>query len=333
MRRIQGQDSAAAIANILTDSSRGGGYRLSSGLASLKVESPPKENLKESACSLSGVAEWSEVHPEYIRFLCKVGFLSYRRGNYNSIVIERTDAESFTEAYVFVGPLARALDCSSTNLAEKLQALGIHAVSGPSVDGGLCYLFRRADLQGIEAEELRSMKDYPTRTGRKLKDQPKPEMQGITFGAAAMNLRTTAGAIIRLVSKGILKRAPGRSREQRIDAESLHNLTATLADPQYVSESDAAARLKETKQQLRRRWIDTGLLHVRDLVLVRQCSVAQLEQIVQLKKKYALNSDLAREAGVIRSHFVNQARIGRHPSPRKIAGETASILLFPKTQT
>ena len=309
---------------------RGGGYRLGTGLASLQIESVAEPATSLSGCTLRDLATQSEVHPEYIRFLCHVGFLPWTRGRYNSMLISYSDAERFIKTYAFVGPLARSLGHNPTDLAAKLESLGIMPVSGPSLDGGLCYLFRLDDLCGVQIESLDSMESYPTRAGRKPKELSPRSLQGVPYTTAATQLKIKLGMIVRLVGNGVLVQAPGRSREKRIDIESLRRLEQDLADPSYLSELDAMARLGETRSQLMRRWVDTGVMRVRNLILVRQYRSSEVEHVAELKLRYELTSDLARDAEVIRTHFVNQARIGRYPAPSRISGASATVLLFPK---
>jgi len=64
--------------------------------------------------------------------------------------ITQADFVDFTSRYVFVREVALALKVNPTNLAEKLMDAGVRPVSGPAIDGGLVYLFLRADLAGID---------------------------------------------------------------------------------------------------------------------------------------------------------------------------------------
>lgn len=185
----------------------------------------------------------------------------------------------------------------------------------------------------VSVDGLESMMGYPTRTGRKARNLPAPAVDGVSYSKAAAHLNTHVGMIVRLVSNGILANAPCLSRRRMVDPGILKQLTDKLADPRYISESEVLARLGETKAQLKRRWVITGLLRVRNLVLVRQYLVSKVDQILELKKHYSLTSDLSREAGMIRTHFINQVRIGRHPEPSRIGGTAAPLLLFAKQAT
>lgn len=109
---------------MISGSLRSGGYLLSSGLASLLIESVPERTVDSSWATLNDLATRAEVHYEYVRFLCKVGFLPYSRGKRRRFLISWVDVENFVETFTFVRPLARFLGVNPTNLAEKLQALG-----------------------------------------------------------------------------------------------------------------------------------------------------------------------------------------------------------------
>lgn len=105
-----------------------------------------------------------------------------------------------------------------------------------------------------------------------------------------------------------------------------------LNDPAYLAEADALERLGETKAQTQRRWVVTGLLTPRDLVLVRQYRLAQLESVLELKRHYITSADLARRQEVIRTHFNNQARLGL-ATPSRIGVSSRSIFVFPNSGT
>lgn len=325
-RRIQGIHAAEAIVKVLSGRLRSGGYALAKGLSALLVDSNA-EPVDLRDCTLTELASRAEVHPEYIRFLFHCKFLPGRRGPNRAILISWEDAEVFLREYSFVRPLARSLGMNHTNLAEKLAAIGIKPVSGPSIDGGLCYLFRRHDLADLDPGALASLESYATRAGRKKRTERPPPAE-LSYSEAARELELGIGTIGRLVGRELLHRSGERGRDRTVCVKSVAAFKAMVHDPNFMTEADALRCLAETIAQFRRRWIMTGLLVVRDLEVVRQYSRVKVESIVALKQHYSTATDLAERNGVVRTHFNNHSRLGLCPRPSRIGKGSRSLNLY-----
>lgn len=82
-------------------------------------------------------------------------------------LITRESARRFDKSFIAVDALAKQWAVNSTNLGEKLGTLGIRRVPGPSIEDGGVTMYRRSDLAGISAQDIRNITRYKAKTGRK----------------------------------------------------------------------------------------------------------------------------------------------------------------------
>lgn len=168
---------ASMAVDIMSAARESGGYDISIGLLSLRLK---KEQDSSSANAVSDV-DWINVnkmaemlctYQEAIRFLCRKDWIpsASRKFPYNRLMAVRAEVEEFNRKYILGGTFAAQIGENKTNISEKLMALGVTPVAGPSVDGSLVYLFNREDVEKVDLVILRQLKDYPTKAGRK----PKP---------------------------------------------------------------------------------------------------------------------------------------------------------------
>lgn len=113
------------------------------------------------------VLEVSELIGGYhavVADLVKKGILkTHRRSSIRRLLITRLSVEKFHRDYVLVGALAKARGINPTNLAEKLQSLGIE----PAPMNAPATIYYRSDIEGVLWEALSAIKGYKTGTGRK----------------------------------------------------------------------------------------------------------------------------------------------------------------------
>jgi hypothetical protein len=102
-------------------------------------------------------------------FLARKGVLSSRSRDgerYPDLLIGKDDLEEFNSTYVFPAKVARQLGTVSSHLTRLLAAQGIHPISGPGVDGGRQYVFRKSDLNAEKISGLISASSYSSPSGR-----------------------------------------------------------------------------------------------------------------------------------------------------------------------
>jgi hypothetical protein len=97
------------------------------------------------------------VTQDVVYFLTRQGILSSRsRANerYSDLLVGKDDLEEFNSAYIFPAKLAKQFSTVSCYLTRLWGAQGIHPVSGPGVDGGRQYVFKKSDLEMINIEGI-----------------------------------------------------------------------------------------------------------------------------------------------------------------------------------
>lgn len=104
---------------------------------------------------------------EVIGQLIKAGMI--RQLAHPTTWIRNLDPDSihgFYDTYVATAKIVPGISTSPTKLVELLTAQGIKPVSGPSVDGGRQYFFRRSDLEGVDIAAMIAASSGKTRGQR-----------------------------------------------------------------------------------------------------------------------------------------------------------------------
>jgi hypothetical protein len=100
------------------------------------------------------------VTQDVIYFLTKRDILPSQkrtRRGYSDLLISKEGLEYFEASYMLPAKVAARLGTISGYLTGLLITRGVQPISGPKVDGGRQYVFRRSDLEGMNVEELISL--------------------------------------------------------------------------------------------------------------------------------------------------------------------------------
>lgn len=95
---------------------------------------------------------------EVVQFFIKRGLLfadKVIKGKVESFVIEQDEIDRFKDTYSTTGQLAKTLGTSGISLSRQLMSIGIMPVSGPKVDGGKLYCFKKAELEAADLSRIR----------------------------------------------------------------------------------------------------------------------------------------------------------------------------------
>lgn len=101
--------------------------------------------------SVDEASKFLGVSNDYIRRLAKIGILpsQHKKVRGHELLISKVDLEQFKLTYVLPGEAATRLGNTSYKATSLFIAKGIYPVSGPKVDGGRYYVFRRTDLDAL----------------------------------------------------------------------------------------------------------------------------------------------------------------------------------------
>lgn len=286
------------------------GVNISLGILSVRLCTKFFKNKKNDYMTITDVAKLCDVHKETIRFAIKGGILECvdsPKTKGTTKFIEETIAHSFNEKYVFAGKFAKDNKCNQSTMAMKLMAFGITPVSGPSIDAGLSYLFKRSDLSSLDLDEIIKMKNYPTKTGRKKKSQKtiKINNKAIPLHTVANQLEISIPKASSLIKKGFLKESVKKSRNKIITTESFDSVKNIQRDKSLISLKQASKYFNEDEKAFLRRWVNSQFISLIDNGLNRYVSKKDLTKIKNHKKKYVTS----KEAGIItnthRTHMLN----------------------------
>ncbi|PYS47912.1 MAG: hypothetical protein DMF68_14755 [Acidobacteria bacterium] len=134
-------------------------------------------------------------------FLIRKGLLQIHRQSVNGycgLRINKSTIDLFNSTYVFPAKVAQQLGTSSSRLTNLLIMHDIKPVSGSKVDGGMQYIFRRAEIEKIDLKAIwqASKHEHISRLN---------ERKLIGLQQAASLLGTDQRDVLDLIERGILK--------------------------------------------------------------------------------------------------------------------------------
>lgn len=226
----------------------------------IQVSDLPQQIVSTEFIVLKDVAVLCGVHSECIRFisartpLLRAVEQSGRSAKYR---FRREDVAEFHGTFVFAGALAGELNVGRTTLAAKLQSAGLIPVSGPRIDGGLTFLFRREDLKGVDLQLIAHNVDYKTNAGRKPFTFVAPDLPGVPLKIAADRLGISLQSCRYLLSKDMLVRVSHLGRGIFVTEQSVVDLIALYSES-LLSTQEAGKRFHQTASQFSATWVHTG---------------------------------------------------------------------------
>lgn len=310
-------------------------YQHRQGLPSVRVAL----RIREAASSdiermnLREVARAAQVNYEIIRGLAHSGFLKLASPLPGKKIFSvlRRDGEAFLKDYCFAGPLARTVGASTTTFSEKLMAAGVKPAAGPTVDGSLTYVFRRDEVAKVDLYAVANIDSYPTRAGRPKSGVARQVFFGVSYSDAAEELGTLPCRIRQLINVQLLARDASSRGRPAVTRTSLTLFRAMLRSSEHVSVEDAAKEIGESAHQFRRRWVHTGLVQERNLLLVRQIPRDDLKKIQLIKGDYMTRDEMGARVNKDRTHVANRIKIGQLASDGILVGGASKIWLHPRS--
>lgn len=293
------------------------GYDLSLGISSIRsaevaLQIPAPEEPDE--IGVEKAAEILATYPDVVRFLARAGWLECRdrdHTNRKRLVTSREEVERFARLYVFAGEVAKRAKTGVTSTAERLMALGIPAVAGPKIDGSLVYMFERDLVDRLDFEKLRSLRGYPTSTGRKPTGGAiKGKRLEMPLAEAAELLGISVQSAKRLVTNCHLREVSGLSRAVLVTRRSVQRLKKMLDDPELLPVEVVPPLLGVSHRALEVTYIQSGLLPVLDLTVSRRVHRADITRLQEMRANYVTAEDAGKLFGCHRSHLPNLEKRG-----------------------
>ncbi|MDK2659619.1 hypothetical protein [Cupriavidus consociatus] len=325
--------SLAAVVQEIEGGQRvSGGFDQKVGLTSLRTLKQFKS--AEQRClgylDLEQTAARIGAYDAAVRSVIEFGWLKAEQvktpGHPKKLMCLQADVDAFNQTFVFGGVLARTVGQNSTNFTEKLKAVGVEPVAGPTIDGSLLYLFRREDLVGVNLEELRDLKRYPTATGRRPAYLPPSKPDSMTLVEAANQLEIPWAEALLLVRQGRLKPSGDLSREWRVTIDSVQTLQNLVGSHNWITIDKAALLLGVSRVHLEHGLAvhaGASTIHLGSLRLITR---EDLRSIRELKSQYYTAKEAGAIFGLNRSHLPNMENRGEIASKEAPSGSSPHLV-------
>lgn len=297
------------------------------------AQSPPRKlvdpRIERSRITIADAAAHLGTNTESVRSVMRSGLLLATQGDENSGVRWNIDAralDTFHERYVFASAIATQLGASRTTLSSRLRSAGFAPISGPGIDGGATFLFRRGDLDGVDLGAIVST-PYRSPAGRKAGETKRKFEREMNMRDTAAVLGISARQLGPVVSEGWIKPREFHARPWRFDRSAVRRLARNVRD-RYCSIDLAAEKTGQSVRAFRRTWIETGFAQGSSFagrVLIR---VEDQQRIEAAWRDLATSSAIGNNLGRTRSLCPNLQKIGRMPSPVVLGTGTRKVRLF-----
>jgi DNA-binding transcriptional MerR regulator len=235
------------------------------------------------------------------RFLITKGIIQIRRqavkGHYD-LRISKSAIDLFTFTYVLPAKLALQFNTTSARLTNLLITGGVNPLSGPKVDGGKQYVFRRTDIEGIDLEAI-----WRDSAGEHISRLNEGKL--IDAQRAAKILNIDQSSVLDLARRGILKQHRHAS-SSRYKANGPFFSTFTLEkykdrkiDYSGLVSSTVAAEMLSVSVAILYRYIPKKLLQVAlDVGEGRRCfRLDDVKRLIEdrnrLKQQYVTTAEVA----------------------------------------
>lgn len=128
-----------------------------------------KELRPDDALTVKEAGEALHTYHAVVADLIKHGFLlEHDSSGSRRLLIKRDSIDRFNDKFIVIGSIAEKLEENPTNLADKLNALGIT----PQPDNTLVKIYLKKKLKDLDIQRIKSMASYDAKTGRKLTYSP-----------------------------------------------------------------------------------------------------------------------------------------------------------------
>jgi hypothetical protein len=235
-----------------------------------------------------------------IYFLIKKGVILCNRKQDNRgfcRLITQEQIEEFRSTYMLPTAMAVTLGTSSANISKLLMMNGITPISGPGVDGGRQFVFRKADIEAIDPAEM----VLAARRTSRIKSHKKLSL--ISSKQAAETLGITVKVLYKIVRNGVLSTyrsnlTHGESKDcfSLFAVNRLRNLNIDYT--RLISISAAARMFGQLHIRFSKEWVQPGCLQVKHRIDKQYLLIDDVQDFVRLREKTVTTGEAAKILGV-----------------------------------
>ncbi len=308
---------------------------MSIGLPSIKIECGSNQKREYRYYKINDVANICNANYENIRFAIKVGILKRIEPKLTKgtiIYIKKLEALKFNDLYIFGGSLAKQYGYNSTNFSEKIKSLGIEPVSGPGIDGGLTYLFKRKDVSQVDYSKIKNIQYYSTNVGRKYKGKKSIKLNYKTVTETSKILGISFQKVVTLIRSGHLHRVYNMHRAGRVSLDSIEQILSMQNNKHLIVLKEASKQVGETEHSFYWAWIESNFIDYINTGLEKYISKSDLKKIIKFKSKYISSVEASEIAGHHRSYLPNLEKQGLIKHKRVLKNRKYSIKFYDRKE-
>ena len=182
-----------------------------------------------------------------------------------ALAVAAAEAERIKGEFIFPRELGLRLGKFPSWAARCLVASGVNPMSGPRIDGGQIYVFRRSEVEALDLEMVMSIKlprSWHKKKPARVSDQVARTY--LTTGEVAKRLGTSAQGVLRLQRQGFLSGTKRKLRsvvQATFEIEQVEQyLEKFQRNPALVTVEQAASRLGLSGAEFFFGWIRSGRL-------------------------------------------------------------------------
>lgn len=300
------------------------------GLKCSPIPNQPKAGLR-GLITIADAADHLCTNTESVRGVIRAGWLIAEQGTPDSGVrwnIDPRGLDAFNEKYVFASALATRYSAPRTTLSSRLRSAGLVPVSGPGIDGGVTFLFRREDLARIELPAILTA-PYKSPAGRKKKAAVAIQPSVIAGSEVASVLGISSRRIGDVVREGWIRPQEPQARKWMFDQAKSEALGQRL-EVAFRDLESAASVTGQTVHAFRRTWIGTGFVKARRFAGRELISVRDMGRIEAAWKEMATCSAIGTALGRTRSLCPNLQKMGQLEPVTVLGTGRKKIRLYPR---
>jgi hypothetical protein len=268
-----------------------------------------KTNQHNAWLTLNEAASKLGTYYEAVRHLGKTGILpvQYHEAQYR---VDPANLANFNDKYILIGEIARRAGTNDRRLSEKVMAWGPKPASGPLVDGGLTYLFRRKDIEKLDLRQVVATTDYATNSGRR--PRPISDARCLDGTATAKALGVSIQRLGQFEETGLLRReypSSGLANRRYYCAKSVRRAATFVSKLVPFSELERTCSLQGGRLVSRYRSIcDAPMYQIRGSA--RQVSPTAAKAMQHHVEQFWDATTSAKHLGVTKQDIQNWRRLG-----------------------
>lgn len=295
-----------------------------------------KTNISNNVVDIKEISQFLKINYETSRKLANYGWFNFKEINQKSHYSKKYSKKNlyeFNRKYIVVSALAKNINVNPTNLVDKLKSISIMPIHGPHIDSTPINIFLKSDVQAINLNDLKVIKNYPTHAGRKKdkKNSINTPNEYYQLKEAAILLGISTNKIAVLIKKGILCKNKENPHSVQIQASSLLDLHNKLNCQDYVTYLQASKQLNCPINWMKRYWCDTGFLNIEDLIYWKLIRKNELAEVLKLKKDFITGAEASALLGMRHSHITNLTNQGLI-RPYYFGNDNRKVRLFRKIE-